>query len=167
MTISQNCGPKSQQGFGLLELLVSIAIALLVIGAATRVFMQSMQSTAFVMQRNEMQTELRAAANQVIRDLQQAGTGVPIGGIPIPQNGVAGGSNPVFGADSTLTYLSSNTTLTQGRLYKVTPARSASSVGPLRSPTTSDAIVITYADPNLNWSTFSTTTLASDGSTLT
>lgn len=167
MTISQNCGPKSQQGFGLLELLVSIAIALLVIGAATRVFMQSMQSTAFVMQRNEMQTELRAAANQVIRDLQQAGTGVPIGGIPIPQQGVAGGSNPLFGADATLTYLSSNNTLTQGRLYKVTPARSASSVGPLRSPATSDAIVITYADPNLNWSTYSTTTLASDGSTLT
>jgi len=167
MTIRQNKGHRSERGFGLLELLISIAIAMIVIGAAVRVFTQSMQSTTFVVQRNEMQTELRAAANQVVRDLQQAGTGVPIGGIPIPQSGVAGGTNPIFGADSTLTYLSSNNTFTQGRLYKVTPARSASAVGPLRSPTKSDAIVITYADPNLNWSTFSTTTLASDGSSLT
>ncbi len=157
----------AQRGFTLLEMMIAIVILLIVIGGAVRVFTRSVQSTDFVMQRSEMQNELRAAANEVARDLQQAGTGVPIGGAAIPQAGIGGGTNPLFGADATTTYLAANNVFTQGRLYKVTPGYNASGVGPLRSPAQSDALVIAYTDPNLNWSSYPTTTLASNGTTLT
>lgn len=162
-----------QRGFTLLEMMFAIVILLIVIGAAVRVFTRSVQSTYFVMQRSEMQNELRAAANEVSRDLQQAGTGIPLSGVPIPQAGVGGGTNPLFGADGTTTYLIANNVYTQGRLYKVTPGYNASNVGPLRTPPQSDALVIAYTDPNLddpnssNWSSCPTTTLASNGTTIT
>lgn len=163
-------------GFTLLEMMIAIVILMIVIGGAVRVFTQSVRSTTFVMQRSEMQNELRAAANEVSRDLQQAGTGIPLGGIPIPNAGVGGGTNPIFGADGTTAYLTVNNVFTDGRLYKVTPGYNASNVGPLRTPPQSDALVIAYTDPNLSnpnaptnssWPSCPTTTLASNGTSIT
>ena len=56
-----------------------------------------------------------------------------------------------------------NNKLTQGVLYKVTPANG---VGP-NVVQASDAIIITYSDPGLNWSAYTTQVAAKDGSTIT
>lgn len=153
---------KSENGFTLMELMVAMLVSLLVVGAGVRLFQQSIQTSNLTMQRSEVQTEVRAAINQIMSDLSQAGTGVPLGGVPIPSL-AAGGANPNFACDPTQCYLGVANAFTQGLLYKVTPANS---IGPnIMEP--SDAIKITYVDPNLNWGAFSTTNIAPDGSSLT
>ena len=138
-----------QKGFTFVELMVAIAVMLVVMAAATSLYRQSVQVSTTVTQQAEMQAELRGAANQLARDLNQAGTGIPIGGIPIPS--VATGTNPEFACDSIKCYITVNNTFTQGVLYNVTPANG---VGP-NVVQASDAIIITYLDPNLNWSALS------------
>ncbi len=158
--------------------MVAVTITLLVMAAAVSLYRQSLQVSVTVNQQSEMQTEIRGAMNQFARDLNQAGTGIPLGGIPIP-SAATGGANPKFACDALNgCYISSGNTFTQGVLYSVTPANG---IGPdVLQP--SDAIIITYLDPVLsplvdptlcnpnpdcNWSTKSTTTLASNGSSVT
>ena len=151
-----------ERGFTLIELLISMALMMIILAAAASVVMQSLRSTTLVVSRADMQNELRAAANQISRDLQQAGTGIPIGGIPIP-SAASGGANPLFGCDATTCYLTANNALTQGVLFKVTPGFQA---GPITTENT-DAIVITYVDPNLNWTAYTTQNLPANGTAIT
>ena len=152
----------TQKGFTLIELMVAIVVTVTVMIAAMSVYQKSVQVSTTVTQQAEMQAELRGAANQLVRDLNQAGTGIPIGGIPIPKTG-GGGTNPRFACDSVKCYIAANNTFTQGVLYKVTPANG---VGP-NVVQASDAIIITYTDPGLNWSAYTTQVAAADGSTIT
>lgn len=163
-----------QQGFTIVELLIAIAVTLIMMTAAMMIYQRSVQVAGVVSNRAEMQSQLRAAADQISRDLNQAGTGIPIGGIPIP-SAATGGSNPKIACDFTPTcYLTS--TLTSGVLYKVVPENG---VGPVTTEPT-DAIVITYVepvatnpgDPNAsgtapNWSSYTTQNIADDGTQLT
>jgi prepilin-type N-terminal cleavage/methylation domain-containing protein len=151
-----------QRGFTFVELMVAIGVMLVVMAAATSLYRQSVQVSNTVTQQADMQSELRAASNQLARDLNQAGTGIPLGGIPIPSL-ASGGTNPRFACDSSLCYITVNNTFTQGVLYKVTPANG---IGP-NVVQASDAIVITYLDPNLNWTAYPTQTAASNGTTIT
>ena len=151
-----------QKGFTFIELMIAIAVMLVVLAAATSLYQKSVQVSTMVTQQSEMQTEVRAASNQLARDLNQAGTGIPIGGIPIP-SAASGGTNPLFACDSTKCYITAGNFFTQGVLYKVTPANG---VGPnVVQP--SDAIIITYVDPGLNWNAYTTGVGAIDGSTIT
>ncbi len=153
---------KSQSGFTLIELMVAMLVTLLVVGAAFWLFQSSEQTAGLTLQRSEIQTEVRAALNQIERDLSQAGTGVPLGGVAIP-SAATGGANPNFACDINQCYLGANNPFTQGVLYKVTPG---DGIGPnITEP--SDAIKITYVDPNLDWSAFSTTTITANGDSLT
>ena len=162
------------RGFTFVELMIAIAVLLVIMGAVVSLYQKSVQVSTNVNRQSDMQTELRAAMNQLARDLNQAGAGIPLGGIPIPQ--VPTGTNPKFACDSTQCYITPpNNLFTQGLLYKVTPANG---VGPsVLQP--SDAIIITYLDPVLspladpkkcspdcNWSTKTTTTVDANGSSL-
>ncbi len=156
-----------EQGFTFIELMVTIGITLVVMAAATTMFQKVVQTSNLLMQQTEMQSELRSASNLLTNDLDQAGTALPLGGITIP-SASAGGSNPRFGCSFAGCALSTGNSLTQGVLFKIVPANG---VGPnvLQS---SDAIVITYLDPEFmdpanNWQTKTTTTLASNGTTIT
>lgn len=163
----------SQQGFTIVELLIAIAVTLVVMTAAMMIYQRSVQVAGVVSNRAEMQAELRAAADQISRDLNQAGTGIPIGGIPIP-SAATGGTDPKIGCDSNTCYLTAS--LSNGVLYKVVPENG---IGPTTTEAT-DAIVIGYVepvasdpnDPNAsgtapNWSTYTTQNIADDGSSLT
>jgi prepilin-type N-terminal cleavage/methylation domain-containing protein len=153
---------KSERGFTLVELLIALLITAVILGGAVQLFQQSLQTTDLTVRRSEVQTEVRAALNQLERDLGQAGTGVPLGGIPIP-SAAGGGANPNFSCDTSRCYLGANVPFTQGVLYKVTPGQGIGAN--ISEP--SDAIKITYVDPNLDWSAFTTTNIAPDGSTVT
>ena len=148
-------------GFTLIELVIAIALMMIILAAAAGVVIQSLRSTTLVVSRADMQNELRAAANQIARDLQQAGTSVPIGGIPIP-SAASGGKDARFGCDNIQCYLVANNGLTQGTLFKVTPGFQA---GPITTEQT-DALVITYVDPNLNWNAYPTNNLPKNGTSL-
>lgn len=163
-----------QCGFSLLELVVAMAITLVVLAAAMMVYQKSVQVASFTSSRAEMQAELRAAMNQITRDLNQAGTGIPVGGIPIP-SASNGGTNPVFACDASQCYITAANAFTTGTLNKVTPGNA---VGPNTLEAT-DALVMIYMDPiapsndptssatGLDWSSYTTTNIATDGSSLT
>lgn len=63
------------RGFTLLELMVSMAIGLIVMGAAVQLFVQATKATWTTSQKSEMQQDFRAAANLLQRDISMAGAG--------------------------------------------------------------------------------------------
>jgi len=164
---------RRQQGFTIVELMIAIAVTLVMMTAAMMIYQRSVQVSGIVADRGEMQVQIRAAEGQISRDLNQAGTNIPIGGIPVP-SAASGGSDPLIGCDATQCYITS--TLTTGVLYKIVPGNS---LGPTTTEAT-DAIVITYMepfavdpnDPNAsgtapNWSAYTTQNISDDGTVLT
>ena len=153
---------NSGNGFTLVELLVAMLVTITILAGAVHLFKQSLNTSDLTVRRSEVQTEVRAALNQIGRDLSQAGTGVPLGGVPIP-SAASGGADPNFACDINQCYLGANIPFTQGVLYQVTPGNTIGAN--ISEP--SDAIKITYVDPNLDWSAVSTTAIAANGSSLT
>ncbi|HXM99026.1 MAG TPA: prepilin-type N-terminal cleavage/methylation domain-containing protein [Candidatus Dormibacteraeota bacterium] len=153
---------RSKKGFTLIELTIAMLITLTIMAAAVQLFKQSLETSELTMRRSEVQTEVRAALNQLERDLSQSGTGVPIGGIAIPSQ-ATGGANPNFACDTSGCYVGVSIPFTQGILYKVTPGNGIGAN--ITEP--SDAIKITYVDPDLNWSAFSTTAITANGDSVT
>ena len=75
---------KRQDGFTLVELMMSTAITLIVLATATGTFKNALllNDTATIIA--DSNQNLRSGAQVFIRDLMQAGRGIPTGGIPIP-----------------------------------------------------------------------------------
>jgi prepilin-type N-terminal cleavage/methylation domain-containing protein len=153
---------RSETGFTMIELLIALAVTVVIVGAAVLMFTTSVQSSTRSLKYSEIQTEARAALSQITRDLSQAGTGVPLNGIPIPSL-VAGGVDPNFACDSNQCYTAPDAPFTQGLLYKVTPGNV---IGPTISEP-SDAIKVVYVDPTLNWSAFQAAAINPNGGSLT
>lgn len=65
----------SMTGFTLVELMVSMAIGLVLLGSALTMYRQAVNATWFTSQRAEMQQDFRAAANLLQRDISLAGSG--------------------------------------------------------------------------------------------
>jgi prepilin-type N-terminal cleavage/methylation domain-containing protein len=85
---------NSRRGFTLIEVLVALAIGTLVLGAAVKLFSQAMGATFVVSQRAEMQQDLRASSDLLIKDISLAGAGLPTAtGIALPQSG----TKPIYG----------------------------------------------------------------------
>jgi len=85
---------NSSRGFSLIELLVALAIGTLVLGAAVKLFSQAMGATFVVSQRAEMQQDLRASSDLLLKDISLAGAGLPTAtGIALPQSG----TKPIYG----------------------------------------------------------------------
>lgn len=89
-----------QVGFSFVELMVSLALGMMVVGAAVKLFSQGVDATWVISQRAEMQQDLRAAQNLLLKDVSLAGaglTGVPGESVALPS---ANGS-PIYGCDQT------------------------------------------------------------------
>jgi prepilin-type N-terminal cleavage/methylation domain-containing protein len=153
---------RFQTGFTMIELLISLAVTVVIVTAAVLMFTSSVQSSTRSLKYSEIQTEARAALSQITRDLSQAGTGVPLNGIPIPSL-VAGGVNPNFACDTNQCYTALDVPFTQGLLYKVTPGNA---IGPTISEQ-SDAIKVVYLDPTLNWTAFQAAVINPNGGSVT
>lgn len=165
---------RSQKGFSLFELLIAMAVGAVVMAASVLMYQKSVQVSNIVTSRAELQTEMRGAMNQIARDLNQAGTGIPVGGISIP-SAAGGGVNPKFACDASACYITASNTFTAGLLYKVTPGNN---IGVTTSEAT-DSIVVTYMDPiaptgdvtssatGLDWSAYTTTNITDTGDSLT
>jgi len=76
------------RGFTLIELLVSLAVGMIVIGAAVQLFSQGMAATFVVSQRAEMQQDVRAASGLLVKDIGLAGAGMPAGTSVDDEHGV-------------------------------------------------------------------------------
>jgi type II secretory pathway pseudopilin PulG len=71
-------------GFTLVEMMIAIGITLVLLYAAVTTFRSATQSNTLVTQAADMTENFRAGLNSIELDLQQAGTGIPVGGISIP-----------------------------------------------------------------------------------
>jgi len=75
---------NSSAGFTLIEMMIAMAVTLVLLYAAVAAFRDATNSNAMVTQAADMTENFRAALNTIELDLQQAGTGIPVGGINIP-----------------------------------------------------------------------------------
>ena len=166
---------RRQQGFTIIELVIAIAVTLIMMTAAMMVYQRSVQVAGVVGTRAEMQSELRAATEQIARDLNQAGTGLQGISIAIP-SAATGGADPFLACDATPKCYLPGAKLSSGVLYAITPE---DGIGPNTTELT-DAIVILYVEPVSNdpsdrnasgtapnWAAFTTTNISDDGSVIT
>jgi len=101
--------PRSNtaKGFTLLELMVAVALGLIVLAATTQLFKSGMDATILVSQQSEMQQSVRSALNLIAKDVSMAGSGLPSGGLSLP-NGT-GSVASFFAVDPNRAWLANNT----------------------------------------------------------
>jgi len=75
---------KTRNGFTFVELLVGMAVTMIALAAAVLLFRDSTKANSNVTQSSDMSDNLRAGLNLIVQDLIQTGTGIPVGGISIP-----------------------------------------------------------------------------------
>ena len=139
---------KLQRGFSLIELMVSMGIVVTVVAIATGSLLQAEHATTAVSYMANTQENLRAGMHFMVRDLMQAGEGIPQGGISLPYSGAASAINRP-GTNPAVTFPVAYTTLpaiTPGYLA----GQLATSLNPVTGATLTgvrtDIINIIYAD---------------------
>src|ERR1700679_3814104 len=95
------CSTKRESGFSLLEMVVSMALGMIILGAAVQVYVQGVAATWTVTQRAEMQQDFRAASNLLTKDLSLAGAGLGNGAAIA----LSSTTPPLYGCDQTRCYL--------------------------------------------------------------
>jgi prepilin-type N-terminal cleavage/methylation domain-containing protein len=142
-----------QKGFSLIEMMVSMAIMLVVMGATLSALTDAMHANEAVTEMADLEDNLRAGMNLMVRDIVQAGSGIPIGGIPIPYTNP--GNNPT-GAPIPLPInrpsppADAYTFPVQSTITAITPGFQ---LGPTQLGQLTDMITVIYADNTLPWST--------------
>jgi prepilin-type N-terminal cleavage/methylation domain-containing protein len=153
-----------RRGFSLIELMIALALGLMITGAAVKLYSTGVDATWVVQQRAEMQQDLRATENILLKDISLAGAGLTqlVGeNIPLP-NGTApiygcsaGAGGPVCPPNGALTYpcIGAGCAPT---LYPIMPAFQKGIIPP-GSTTQSDIITVVYSDTNLALNCYSGT----------
>jgi type II secretory pathway pseudopilin PulG len=80
-------------GFTLVELIIAMAVTMVALTAAVMIFRDSTRANTNVTQASDMSDNMRAGLNLIVQDLIQTGTGIPTGGITIPNTVNAAGCN--------------------------------------------------------------------------
>jgi|SoiMetStandDraft_2_1073263.scaffolds.fasta_scaffold37424_2 prepilin-type N-terminal cleavage/methylation domain-containing protein len=134
----------SERGFTLLEVLMSTAISLIVIGTALTAFMDGVALNDIATQSADSSHSLRSGATLLVRDFMQAGRGIPTGGISIPavSGGAAGIKRP--GPTGTAYYFDNTTSTT---LSAVTTGKD---LGPLVNGQRTDIVTLLMVDSILD-----------------
>lgn len=140
-----------EKGFSLIEVMISMVILLIVIAAALSTLTDALHANEAVTLMADMQDNLRAGMNLMVRDIVQAGSAVPIGGVLIPYTDPA--NNP-GGAPIPAPI---NRPSPPGKAYTFPVASSITAVTPgfqlgLNSlGQLTDMITVIYADNELPW----------------
>src|SRR5467141_694376 len=86
---------KKRSGFTFVELLIGMAVTMVALAAAFVLFRDSTKANTNVTQASDMSDNMRAGLNLIVQDLIQTGTGIPTGGITIPNSTATKGCNTV------------------------------------------------------------------------
>ena len=73
----------SDRGFTLIEMMISLAVGLVIVGAAVQLFSRGVNATWLISQRAELQQNARASSNLLNKDISLAGAGLPTGGVAL------------------------------------------------------------------------------------
>jgi prepilin-type N-terminal cleavage/methylation domain-containing protein len=136
---------KLQKGFSLIELMVSMGIVVTVVAIATGTLMQAEHATTAVAYMANTQENLRAGMHFMVRDLMQAGEGIPQGGVSIPYTATSAVNRPGTATIFPNTYIT---------MPAITPGWKAGQFATSLNPSTgatltgiqTDIINIIYAD---------------------
>jgi type II secretory pathway pseudopilin PulG len=150
---------KKKSGFTLVELIIGMAVTMVALAAAVLMFRDSTRANTNVTQTSDMSDNMRAGLNLIVQDLIQTGTGIPTGGISIPNTVDAAGCNigrPVNRPPTVLNLTFQGPNSANKACNVVLPAvEPGNGVGPAvtspdgtSSPAT-DIITILYADNTL------------------
>jgi type II secretory pathway pseudopilin PulG len=85
---------KREAGFSLMELLVATAVMLVIVGALMRTLSDATYANEGVTLLANSQENLRAAMNYMVKDIIEAGEGLPQGGITIPNAATVANPTP-------------------------------------------------------------------------
>ncbi len=128
---------KRQNGFGLVEVLISMTIFLVVLATTLGSLNDALSVNEKTVQMTDLEQNLRAGMNLMVQDFIQAGWGIPVGGLPIP-----------FGPDAQTVRRPGP----PGSAYTITPAQTIAAVnpgaglGPLGNGRATDIVNLLYAD---------------------
>jgi prepilin-type N-terminal cleavage/methylation domain-containing protein len=150
---------KKQSGFTLVELIVAMGVTAVVLTAAVLSFRDSTKANSTITQKSDMSDNIRSGLNLIVQDLIQTGTGIPTGGISIPNTANSSGCNtgkPVNRppASLSLTFQGPNST-NPGCNVILPPIEPGNNLGPtITSPDgtsgpASDVITVMYIDNTL------------------
>jgi prepilin-type N-terminal cleavage/methylation domain-containing protein len=146
----------NQAGFTLLELMVATALTVTVMGLSLTALNGAKQVTDVGTLAFETNHNLRAGMNFMVRDLIQAGSGVPTGGIPIPSGvGATAVNRPGPAA---------NLRFADAVLQAVT---TGSDLGPMVSGIPTDMVTILSADRSLPLDSFPLQSITNGGARAT
>jgi Tfp pilus assembly protein PilW len=152
---------NSEQGFTLLELIFAAALGITLLITATVLFQKASAATEFVAARAILQQNARSAINAISTDISIAGTGLPNGGVSLPDT--TGANQPVFACDTTKCWIAQNGFL-NNHLYAVQPGfNKGTTLGPL----TTAVVTVAYVDYSLNLSQYPLTNITPSGSQIT
>ena len=161
----------------MIELLMSLAVGTLVVGMAVKLFSQGLGATFVVSQRAEMQQDLRASSDLLIKDISLAGAGLPSAtGIALPVSGTkpiygyapscAGVNNCVPGNGIAYPCTSAGASPCDPTLYGLIPGYQMG-ITPPSTPNKSDVITVVYTDTVLALPCYTITTITSTTVVLT
>jgi len=153
-----------QHGISLLEMMIAMALGVMVMASMVRLFKAGVASCTLVIQRTEMQQNMRAAIELMSKDISLAGSGLPSGGIQLPTNGTVSR----YGCDPTMCYVPNGTYPNNNYLTGVLPGYNngveAQATIPSAPGARNDSITVIYADYssplNQYWLDFPTPTSA-------
>jgi prepilin-type N-terminal cleavage/methylation domain-containing protein len=132
---------KRSKGFSLIEIMIALVVMLIVVAGTLTALREAMHTSEAITKMADVQDNLRSGMNLMARDIVQAGSGIPIGGILIPYSGV--GSTPINRpgpAGLTFPVQSTLTAITPGDV-----------LGPVSLGIGTDVITVIYADNTLPW----------------
>jgi type II secretory pathway pseudopilin PulG len=148
---------RKAAGFTLIELMISMGVSMVLLGAAVAAFRSAQQTNQMVTQGSDLSENLRAGMNMMQLDIQQAGTGIPTGGIPIPFTSPCGTTlpinRPMLGGKTTFPYpgaLTCESTIPAvepgNELGPAITAPDATSGTPSNPNSITDEITVLYSD---------------------
>jgi prepilin-type N-terminal cleavage/methylation domain-containing protein len=149
----RNMREMREKGFTLLEVLVSLAILSAVMAVTLGALNTALTANEAVTDMADMQDNLRAGMNLMERDIVQAGSAIPLGGILVPF------TNPLNNPGGSPIPLAINRPSPPGQNYAfpvdsaLTSVEPGFGLGPVTLGNPTDMITVIYADNELLWST--------------
>lgn len=129
---------RKNAGFTLVELLVAVAITIIIVAISLNALNQGQHASEAISLMSNMTENLRAGMDQIQHDMILAGSGIPIGGISIP-NGAGPAINEPSPAGDAYTFPAGTTA--------IAPVTPGNQLGPLISGgVNSDMVTLIYAD---------------------
>jgi prepilin-type N-terminal cleavage/methylation domain-containing protein len=133
---------KRESGFSLVELMVAMAVMLLIVAATVRILTDAVGAVNAIGLMADTQENLRAGLNYMVRDLSEAGDGIPQTGISIPAGTIVW---PGTGGDFPNSW---------NAIYGISPGYQLGATTTTSGQAT-DVVTLIYADNTLQDNTFS------------